>query len=400
MITQTKTAVDLNNFYKFLNSDPLTFNGMYLSCIDTGDSLCGDGDIWSHYNMPLSREKLSQLVLTAELEVEEFLGTPVKARWIKEEIEIPTTWFNNNLSIPITEMTFKTSKRFIKRFGQQRLEKIISNVEITYIDLDEDGFNESAEITFELPENEELCDVRLYFLDTEYELRGFTIKSYDEDSRDVVITIDSWLLIKPNLYLKRDFLRNSPALDGCNQENYVEFLDVWVDAVDTCKPSIEFVFNESHNCNGSCVDSKQPGCARIINSCEGTFKVNTQAYDENDCVTDGSFSICGRPKKIIVYYQAGCFSTDCQDEYSICKVIEDIVFKITAARYPYPTCDCKCIQSVLKTMAQQTSFIIKNEGIIYRYNSKVMENAVFGTAVGEIEASMQLYRIMESFCNY
>ena len=150
MITQTKTAVDLNNFYKFLNSDPLTFNGMYLSCIDTGDSLCGDGDIWSHYNMPLSREKLSQLVLTAELEVEEFLGTPVKARWIKEEIEIPTTWFNNNLSIPITEMTFKTSKRFIKRFGQQRLEKIISNVEITYIDLDTDGFNESAEITGEL----------------------------------------------------------------------------------------------------------------------------------------------------------------------------------------------------------------------------------------------------------
>jgi len=51
-------------------------------------------------------------------------------------------------------------------------------------------------------------------------------------------------------------------------------------------------------------------------------------------------------------------------------------------------------------MAQQTSFIIKDEGIIYRYNAKVMSNVVFGTAVGEIEASMALLRIMERFCNY
>jgi len=110
--------------------------------------------------------------------------------------------------------------------------------------------------------------------------------------------------------------------------------------------------------------------------------------------------MCSTPTKIIVYYQSGCFDSDCQNEYSICKELEDIVFKIIAARYPYPTCDCKCIQSVLKTMAQQTSFIIKDEGIIYRYNAKVMSNAVFGTAVGEIEASMALLRIMERFCNY
>lgn len=400
MLTRTKPLTDLNNFYKFLNSDPLTFNGMYLSCVDTGDTLCGDGDIWSNYEMPLSREKLAQLAITAEVEIAELLGTPVKPQWIKEELEVPKSWFSNTVSIPIADMVFKTSKRFIKRFGQQRLEKIVSNVEVTYFDEDEDGFNELAEITFELPENEELCDIKLYFYDTNFELTGFTIKSYDTDLRNVTITIDSWLLIKPELYLKRAFIRNTPAVDGCNNENFAEALDVWIDTVDVCKPSVEFVFNDNHRCNGSCEESKQPGCATILNSCEGTFKVNSQRYDDDGCVTSGYTAMCSTPTKIIVYYQSGCLDNDCQNEYSICKELEDIVFKIIAARYPYPTCDCKCIQSVLKTMAQQTSFIIKDEGIIYRYNSKVMSNAVFGTAVGEIEASMALLRIMERFCSY
>lgn len=396
MITKTKTLTDLNNFYKFMNADPLSFNGMYLSCLPTTNTLCGDEDIWSQYEMPLSREKLAELVKIAEFEVEDALGTPVSPKWIKEEINIPKAWFNEQTSIPLSKLIFKTKKHNIIRFGQQRLEKIISSVEITYKDLDEDGFNESAEITFQLPEDEQLSDIKLYFYDTNYEITGFIITSYDEDSRQVIVNIDSWLLVKPELYFKRFFNNTGTAIDACNSDNFVEFIDIWVDSVDICKPSIEFVYNEFHQCNGSCQENKQPGCAVVVDKCVGTFKVNLQSYDEETgCVIDKTVSMCSKPNKIIVYYQAGCYDND-----ALCSQLEDIVFKLVAARYPYPNCDCKCVQSVLQSLAQNTSLYVKDEKILYRYPSSVMVNANFGTAVGEIEASIGINRLLEEFCNY
>lgn len=94
MITKTKTLSNLNNFYNFMNSDPLSFNGMYLSCVEDANTLCGEDEIWDAFNFPLSREKLAQLALKAELDIESVIGTPVKPKWVKEEIEMPSTWFN------------------------------------------------------------------------------------------------------------------------------------------------------------------------------------------------------------------------------------------------------------------------------------------------------------------
>lgn len=402
MITKTKTLTDLNNFYKFMNTDPLSFNGMYLSCVQDVNTLCGDDEIWDSFNFPLSREKLAQITQKAELDVSAVLGTSIKPKWVREEIEIPSTWFNNKLSKRIEDILFRTGYTFIKRFGQQRLEKIVESVEVIYSDADGDEFNEQATLNFTLPENEELCDIKLYFYDTNYEITGFKIISFDEDTRNVQIKIDSWLLVKPELYINRTFQRNSPAIDGCNTDNFTEYIDIWINGIDTCKPSVEFIIDENHNCNGTCTDAKQPGCAKAINKCEGTFKVIPQAYDEDGCVTGGSSTFCGRITKLIVYYEAGCYSNDCEfcSDECFCSDLEDIIFKIVAARYPYPTCDCKCIQSVLKTYAQQTSLIVKNEGRTFRYSDRYMDNAIFGTAVGEIEAAIALLNIREKFCSY
>lgn len=402
MITKTKTATDLNNFYKFLNIDPLSFNGMYLSCMQQ-DSLCGDDSIWTAYDMPLSREKLAELVRMAEQNIETELGTPVKAKWIREEIEIPSVWFNSKIKKPVWDILFQASKRFIKRVGQQRLERILEDVGISFTDEDNDGFDELATITFTLPVDEQVCDIKLYFPDTEHEITGFEILSYDEETRETVVVIDSWLLVKPELYFKRSFIRNSPAIDGCSDDSFVLTVDIWIDAVDTCKPSVEIVYPDGHICNGICTDSKQPGCMTVVNSCEGTFKVVPQSYDDDGCVQAGSALICGLPTKIIVYYQAGCHTTSCLDSCNdscFCADLEDIVFKLAASRYPYPNCDCPCISSVLKTYSQQTSLIVRNEGRTFRYSDKYTDQAIFGTTVGEIEAAIALNNIKDKFCNY
>lgn len=395
MLTRIKTLVNLNNYYKFLSSDPLTFNGIYLSCVDTGASLCGDEDIWSAYEMPLSRERLAQLVHDAEIDVQNALGTPVGLTWIREEIEIPKVWFNNKRSINITDMTFRTKFSNVKRFGQAKLQKILPSEQVVLSDDDNDGFTETGTLIFTLPEGYDYCDIKLYFKDTNYELQGFEITKYDSEIREVTIHIDGWLLVNPELYIKRGFNRNIPAIDGCQIDNFIDLLDIYIDTVDSCKPMVEFVSSDTTRCSNSCEQTKQPGCATVIDGCNGTFSVNFQTYDEDGCVIAGNPCSCCTPDKIIVYYQAGCDIT-CND----CSDIEDIVFKLATSRYPKPTCDCKCFTSVMLDLAQQTSFIVKNEGFLVRYNQVYMENAIFGSRVGEIEASIALQRIKEKYCNY
>lgn len=399
MITKTKTLSNLNNFYKFLNVSPLEFNGLYLSCIDSSNSICGDDDIWSHYEMPLSREKLAEITHKAELEVAEILGTQVKAKWITEEIEVPTTWYKPGTTISLSDIIFKTNYSFLKRAGQKRTEKILSNVSLTYFDDDSDGFNERATATFILPVDEvdNLCDIKLYFLNTEHEIVGFQLRDYNTTTRQVIIDFDSWLLVKPELYFKRFFNKNNTAIDACDSDNFVTSIDVWVDTKDLCKPEIEILYEKS--CNGSCELVSQPACMKIINKCQGTFRISPVAYDENNCVTDSITCFTGIAKRIIVHYQAGCYADFC-NEAQDCLDLEEIVFKIVAGRYPYPTCDCACVQSVLKTYSQQTSLIVKNEGRVYRYSEKYMNNALLGTTVGEIEAAIALLNIKEKFCNF
>jgi len=404
MITKIKTLTNLNNFYRFINSDPLSFNGIYLSCVNDSNTLCGEDEIWDSHQFPLSREKLAEITQRVEAEVSNILGTHVKPKWVREEIDVPANWFNNKTHKRIEDIIFRTHNTFIKRAGQQRLERVVESVEITYSDSDGDGFNEQAVINFTLPENENLCDVKLFFQDSQNEITGFNIVSFDTNTREVRITIDAWLLIKPELYINRTFIKNSPAIDGCDSNNFVEFIDIWINGIDPCKPSIELVIDESHTCNGSCTDSIQPACMKIQNKCEGTFTIIPQAYDEEDgCVTNKTNTLCGRIVKIIAYYEVGCFSTNCDglcNDDCFCSDLEDIIFKIVAARYPYPTCDCKCIQSVLKTYSQQTSLIVKSEGRTFRYNDRYMDNAILGTTVGEIEAAIALLNIREKFCSY
>lgn len=402
----TKTLTDVNNFYKFFYGDPLSFNGLYPNCVPSQPTLCGDDDIWTQYDFGLSRDILAKLVLQAENNVASALGTFVKPKWVREEIEIPANWFNpSQRGKPINQMIFTTKYSYIKRFGQQSLSKILDGVEITYQDDDNDSFFETALSIFTLPENSNLCDLKFYFHNTRHEIGKPNLISYDEDTREVILSFDIWLLVKPELYINRTFRKTDSAIDACDIDNFITEFDVWEDTVDTCKPSVEFIYDETHSCSTGCKENKQPGCAISVDACEGRFKVNPQSYDEDGCVIDGKYcGICSIPKKIVVYYQAGCHSNSCGigdcDTECFCTELEWIVFKLAASYFPVANCDCPCFSNVLKAMQQETSLIIKTEERIYNYPSWVRNEAIFGTAVGQIEAALDLLRIQEKFCNF
>lgn len=402
---RTKTLTNTNNFYIFFNGDPIAFNGMYLSCISLPASICGDEDIWEQHEMPLSREKLAQLVLQAENDVASVLGTFVKPKWVTEEIEVPTSWHGRTkLGIPLADITFKTKHRYIRRFGQQDLKKIVEAVALTYVDRDGDGYDEVATFSFTLPEDSNLCDIKLYFPNTTYEIGTANVISYDVETRVANYEIDSWLLVKPELYINRKFAKTETAIDACDSDNFVLTIDIWEDALDTCKPAVEFVYDE-HTCTTNCRENRQPGCAKILDKCEGKFKVSAQRYDDDGCVADGvTCAVCSVPKKIIVHYQAGCHSDSCLpgqcDTDCFCNELEWIVFKLAASNLPYPTCDCGCIQSVLRTMQQETSLVVKREERVLNYPGWMKNEAIFGTSVGKIEAAIDLLRVAEKFCNY
>lgn len=380
MIANTKTLTNINNFYNFLNSDPLSFNGLYLSCTPSVDSICGDDEIWLQYAMPLSREKLAQVIKQAEDAVATELGTFVGLKWISEIIDIPTNFFyNRSNGRPLNEITFKTKYKFVRRFGQQKNEKI-TTVTLTYHDDDGDGFSEYATASFTLPSGKNLCDTKLFYKDTNHELGLANTTDFNEITRLVSLKIDGWLLVKPNLYLTR----SNTAFDGCDESNFVTEIDIYNDGVDSEKPQAE-LFYDTTTCNAGCDESSVTACVKLIDGCNGIFSISPDT------------TFCGRATKVKVYYQAGCF--DCEDN-AFCSTLENIVFKLAASYLPYPTCDCKCVQSVLMTMQQQTSLFVKAEGRAFNFPSWYKENSIFGTTVGAIEAAIDLLRVKEIFCQY
>lgn len=399
-VTKIKTLTDINNFYTFFGGNPLYFNGLYPNCIST-PSLCGDGDIWEQYNLPLSRERLAQAIKNSENKVAEVIGTFVRPNWVSEEIDIPLHWSNKG-TIPLQDITFQSKYSFIKRFGQKKLTKIIPNASVEYYDRDGDGFEEVAELTITVPENVNICDLKFYHKDTAYELGKPRLIVYDSETGNADYEIDSWLLVRPELYINQTFSAIN-AINACDSANFVTAIDVYEEAADLCKPQVEILY-EKASCTANCEYDRQPACAKMVNSCEGRFKISPQGYDEDGCVTNSSSSFCGTASKIIVHYQAGCHSTVCLpgdcDTDCFCKELETIVFKLAASELPYPTCDCSCIQSILQMYQQQTSLIVKAENRVFNYPGWIKDEAIFGTTVGQIEAAMELLLLAEKFCKY
>ncbi len=402
-VTNTRTPMPLEYFMEFINIDPLLFNGIDISqCVYIEEGHCNY--FWDQFNsgrQMYNREQLADCICSAYDRVANYIGVKPTLQWETDEIVIEPHWFYQNGTMPVEHNLFRTKWNNVKEFGQ-RLLQFQETVPLNYEMVPANDFTSYAEFTITIPSGLEVCDVRVY--SQGFEIAPIKLQSYDDVTRVAIFRIASWNLVKPNLYAKRSWKETQTVT--CQLTNFLQEIDVFFDRVDPCKPAVEIIYPSNHSCTRNCKDSRQPACARLIDSCNGYFKIIPQSYDENGCVTnsDNSCGLCTCPYKIKVHYRAGC-NADCKlgcDASCKCRQLLEVVSMLAACCLDaYPLCNCECSSGNIQRWQSNTALIPK-DGDRWNIAASIRNELVggFGSKIGEIEALLRLNQIVnsEQFC--
>lgn len=402
-VTNQRPPMPLEYFMNFMNIDPLLFNGINISpCVWTDESSCQFyWDQWNSGKQMYNREQLADCICSAYDKVANYLGTKPTLQWETETIEIDKHWFYRNGNLPIEEILFRTKWNNVKEFGQQLLE-FHETATLTYEVVAADDFTSYAEFTTVVPPDKNVCDIQLHS-------QGFVIEPYDliefnEDSRVATIRVSSWNLVNPSLYARRSW--KQPQTVTCDIANFLTEIDVYFDSIDPCKPAIEIIYPDNHECNNSCKDSIQPACARITDACNGYFKIVPQAFDEDGCVIEdeGNCAICSTPYKIKIHYRAGCHKacdSKCNSQCHCRQMIEVVSMLAACCLDEYPLCNCSCMSANILKWQVNTAFVpAKGDRWVVAASIKNEMVSGFGSKIGEIEAMLRLNQLIasENFC--
>ena len=413
-ITSVNNSVCLQTIVDMYGIDPLKFNCIDPLCITYVENGCEA--YWTQHfergNL-ISREELALELYRAELEVAAYLDQfPFPTYVCDEHVELEYCYRNNNfMGVNLQDYIFDTRWNCVQEFGQFD-NVILGTGAITYIDREDDGYFESAEISFDysaVTDSFDIDELTLLFqgYDDYNNVICPIIKRVDDDVAKVVtFTVDSWNLVNPELYIYRKFV-DYTAPDACDLANYVTEVNVCIKQK-SCRPDGWLVFDDSQNCVGNnCEEVKFPFCARIVNKRLGHFKISVGTVDDEGCFVQkedggmGCFSDCfyQAPKRIEINYLSSC--NNClktKKDLSFCNLLERAIIYIALARLPRVLCECGCNTIFLEELKYDTSIRYVDNDARFNFPSDLIRNNPFGTKIGEIEGYKILRELKDKIC--
>lgn len=410
MLTHTKTGLCLDSFREFLGIDPLLFmNLTFVGCdgYQDDESICA----MSFYQFPgkrgsMNRESFSKALAQAESKIASTLGTFVAPTWVCNECVGVESFFDIKRpynQVSVEKQVFRTSYNSVINFGQEKIENI-GSFSLNYGSTNDDNFNDYAEITITTDEPIQTCNLKLYhenhFGDCLYEICPFEIvnESVEDGQYFYTIRINSWILIRPELYLNKRW-KNELMLGACD-DIYITNIDVGYSTVDTCKPHGYLYYKNNPNCTEGCEETAVPFCVIPIDKCEGTFRIKLGSLNDEGCFVQSNNCTFGRPSRLCFSYQAGCSFGDCVHGccYTDCPI--DAVYKLATALLPSVFCVCDdCKDFSISYYQSNAAIEVTSSGVKYRVPMSLLTNP-FGTRLGEIEAYQDLLIYAEKLCNY
>lgn len=409
---ECKSPICLDEFRKWANFDPLTFNtitwdGCYNSPVHEPECMW-----WVQYpqhDRIMNRELLACRLCECAEEIRNYLETFVTPTWTNEIHQFPKFWMTEKNYIQphfFETFEFKTNCWNVNQWGQP-LYTLQETVNTVAIDANSDGLNEAYSITFQLPVGITLEQLKFYFPgnalasglpDENFEICPVKSIDYNSISNDVTVIFDSWNLVRPNLYTIPTWQKPTP-LNAC-QDIYTATIEVWSEVIDTCKPQIEVFWKATgcDDCGGSgctrCDVISRFACARPTDNCEGIFNFSLIGEDASGC-PDPTISCvdapCRPPDYFKVYYNAGLQN----------KSVNRALFLLTSGKYQEvgQGCECDCVKNVLGVYSQQT--IVRDAEERFQFTNIdrdfIWDNP-FGTSVGAIESYRILREIKRNRC--
>lgn len=414
-----ETLLSLDRYAKIFGIPPIHFNGAGTPSLSPvvfpQDSTCSS--VWFQYDWQyydkVSREQLAMAIKNAEEEIASIIGYYPAPMWINEEkIHYPRPYrreyFGDGKNIRAQMKSVNTKYGRVRSIGQRAL-TLLGTPTVVYTDEDSDDFEETATITINDVDVDDLCEIKAYFTgydgDPVWEIRQPS--SVTLVGSTLTMVFDSWLLIDPDLWEAYPTSAGMEEIDISGTGNYVTTIDVYREYTNTAVKSVDFYWEAyaqtCTECSGTgcdvCQNTTQDGCANIRESEAGIIVPVPANYDSDDAQWNKTtWTGCREPDYISLWYRAGDVDKRYLSGHS-CDPLSNYwaqtIAWLATARLSRDFCSCNNLKSIGKDLQEDLS--MSAGGKTYFSTIEIINNPL-GTRRGEVMAwkriSKQVPRIM------
>lgn len=398
-----RTHLSLAEYARIMGIPPLHFWGAITSTVFPRWGSCDD--VWPHYSWQtaedlVSRHELAQYIQDAERDIKQVIGFSIAPEWEVEELH--SIWPIHRARFDL--QTVETDWGHIIAPGQRALEEVELAATVVYSDADGDGWDELATITVATALTDQR-EIKVYHAghdgEAEWEVRP--VRSIAIAGGVATITLDSWLLIDPDLY--EQFPANKqdvPAILLDDTTPLVETVDVYREYNDSTTQATLYWDRLTYggvppycaNCSGSgceqCTLEAQTACYTIADARFGAVVPRPATYDAENQVWLPSSPCVGRAyDSVKLWYLAGNRdkryisrrTLDPLDPY-----LAQAVVWLATARINKPLCGCGAAQERARAYQRDLTRSDRESGFYVRYKDMDIFSNPFGTRDGEVRA--------------
>lgn len=413
------TLLSLSMFAKILGINPAHFWGTTTNNLSPKvmpiKSSCDSA--WYQYSWQdsdkVSRYDIALEIQNVEQEIANFLGYYPAPTWIVDETHqyprpFAREYFGNGSDVRGLAKGLKTDYGRIIDIGTRKVTLVgtasVASGTLVYSDSDADNLYETATIVLPTTLTNE-CEIDAYHTGyggiLEWKIREARRKSISGGS--VRIVLDSWLLVKPELYEKLPTDLGADATDISTTSNFVTSVDVYREYTDSTTASSTFYWEAVDVgcavCGGSgcevCGQVSQDGCARIRDSKLGILSPFPATYDSTNGWVAADLSADREPDRVVFRYYAGERSNEYLTGRSCFpmnnRLAKSIAYMATS-RLERPFCECENVRELSDYLRVD---LTRNTRESSYFATRDVLSSPFGTRVGEVKAWQYLSKLKE-----
>jgi len=396
------TLLPLATYARVMGINPVTFAGATAVTVFPVTNSCTDiwpRHAWQHADI-VSREELAYEIANVEHEIAQVAGYYPAPNWtVKESHPWPKYHRNDNLySLSYGYKTRQLDHGKLIRQGRRAVTLIDDDVAVVYSDPDGDGFSELATVTVAgtTLTQADAQKIGVYFIDEdgaqEWQVRP--LKSVTVTAGTLVITLDSWLLIDPDIDGAYPTDTGYSATNISTITNFVRLVDIYSEDVSTTEYSTVFYWEPLDV--GACdLELQTQNGGFTVNDPDLGIITPAPATLSAGDYTVAAWAQCIEPSRFEVWYQSG----DRSRQYVNGTALEpmsnwwaQIIAWMATARLERPACSCGNL-TALTTWLQEDLSRIGSE-TSYQGRDDVL-NCPFGTRRGEVKAWEKIRRVSE-----
>lgn len=423
-----KTLLPLDTWARLMGVNPLHFAGAGLPGVTPEPfSIASQSNpLWHQYawqddGSGMNHEALADTISQAEFDIAALLGYWPAPVWVSQEIHTYPMHYRRELYDGGIDLRGKMKGIKVKmgRLIQagRRATTLIDTAttgggELVYSDPNTDGWNTLATITVATALTDE-CEIKLYFVDENgdpaWEIRP--LKSVTFSGGNVIITLDSWLLLDPDVVNKIPTNEITTIDASTTPTNYVTSVEVRREFTDNITvPSAQFFWERNPisllpfptncaSCSGTgceaCTLISQDGCFFVRDVYNGIGVPVPATYDSDDERWEkDKWTECREPDQVKVWYRAGEQSEDglrggCNKlDTNLARTIA----MLTTARFMCNVGSNNNLSNMMKYWQRDQSESLETSTI---FTPPEILNNPLGTRRGEVEAYKSLFKLRE-----